>query len=123
MKLDIREVNDVTVVDVSGRITLGDGATEFRDMLRQLVASGNRKVLLNLAELTYLDSTGIGTFVSTFATMNNAGGHLKLVNLTKRVQDLLLITKLYTVFEIFDDEGAAIASFAGVAAEAHTIGR
>jgi anti-sigma B factor antagonist len=122
MKLDIREVNDVTVMDVSGRITLGDGATEFRDVLRQLVTSGHRKILLNLADVTYLDSTGIGTFVSSFATANNAGGHLKLVNLTKRVQDLLLITKLYTVFEIFDNESTALASFAGVAAEAHTIG-
>ncbi len=111
VNMSTRQVGDVTVVDVSGRITLGDGATAFRDTLRDLVTKGNKKLLLNLAEVSYIDSSGIGELVSGFTTVNNQGGQVKLLNLTKRVKDLLQITKLYTVFEVFDDEATAVRSF------------
>jgi anti-sigma B factor antagonist len=107
-----RQVGDVTVVDVSGRITLGEGSSELRDAMRDLVAKGNKKILLNLGDVTYIDSSGIGELVSGFTSVSNQGGQLKLLNLTKRVKDLLQITKLYTVFEVHDDEAAAIRSFA-----------
>jgi len=112
VKLTTRQVGDVTVVDAVGRITLGEGASTFRDTVRELVASGHKKMLLNLAEVSYIDSSGIGEMVSGFTTVANQGGQLKLLNLTKRVKDLLQITKLYTVFEVFDDEAPAIRSFA-----------
>jgi anti-sigma B factor antagonist len=105
-------VGDVTVVDAVGRITLGDGASTFRDTTRELAASGHKKLLLNLAEVSYIDSSGIGEMVSGFTTITNQGGQVKLLNLTKRVKDLLQITKLYTVFEVFEDEAAAVRSFA-----------
>ena len=111
-KLNTREVGDVTVVDVSGRITLGEGSSAMRDTLRELVAAGKKKVLLNLSEVTYIDSSGIGELVSAYTAVRNQGGDLKLLNLTKKVHDLLQITKLYTVFDIKDDEAAAVASFA-----------
>src|SRR5579859_5208208 len=106
-----RQVGDVTVVDATGRITLGEGASAFRDMIRDLAAKGNKKILLNLSEVSYIDSSGIGEMVSGFTTVTNNGGQLKLVGLSKRVKDLLQITKLYTVFEAFDDEALAVRSF------------
>ena len=112
VKLTTRQVGDVTVVDAAGRITLGEGASTFRDPIRDLAAGGHRKILLNLAEISYIDSSGIGELVSGFTTVANQGGTVKLLNLTKRVQDLLQITKLYTVFEVFDDEAKAVQSFA-----------
>jgi len=112
VKLTTRQVGDVTVVDAVGRITLGEGASTFRDRVREIVASGHKKLLLNLAEISYIDSSGIGELVSGFTTVANQGGTVKLLNLTKRVQDLLQITKLYTVFEVFDDEAKAVRSFA-----------
>ncbi len=111
VKLTTRQVGDVTVVDAVGRITLGDGATTFRDTVRDLANGGNKKLLLNLAEVSYIDSSGIGEMVSGFTTVTNQGGQVKLLNLTKRVKDLLQITKLYTVFEVFDDEAHAVRSF------------
>jgi len=105
-------VGDVTVIDVAGRITLGEGSSNLREGIREMVAKGNKKILLNLGEVTYIDSSGIGELVSGFTSVANGGGQLKLINLTKRVKDLLQITKLYTVFEVFDDEAAAIRSFA-----------
>ena len=111
VKMTTRQVGDVTVVDTEGRITLGDGATTFRDTLRDLANAGNKKLLLNLAEVSYIDSSGIGEMVSGFTTVTNQGGQVKLLNLTKRVKDLLQITKLYTVFEVHDDEAKAIRSF------------
>jgi len=111
-KLSPRQVGDVTVIDVAGRITLGEGSSNLRDSLRELAAKGNKKILLNLADVSYIDSSGIGELVAGFTTMTNAGGHLKLLNLTKRVRDLLQITKLYTVFEVFDSEASAVHSFA-----------
>lgn len=112
VKLTTRQVGDVTVVDAVGRITLGEGASTFRDTIRDLASSGHRKILLNLAEVSYIDSSGIGEMVSGFTTVANQGGVVKLLNLTKRVKDLLQITKLYTVFEVFDDEASAVRSFA-----------
>ncbi len=112
VKLTTRQVGDVTVIDAVGRITLGDGASTFRDAIRSLVASGQKKLLLNLAEVSYIDSSGIGEMVSGFTTVTNQGGVVKLLNLNKRVKDLLQITKLYTVFEVFDEEAPAVRSFA-----------
>jgi anti-sigma B factor antagonist len=111
VKLTTRQVGDVTVVDAVGRITLGEGASTFRDTIRDLANNGKKKLLLNLAEVSYIDSSGIGEMVSGFTTVTNQGGAVKLLNLTKRVRDLLQITKLYTVFEVFDDEAAAVRSF------------
>ena len=111
MKSSTRELNGVTVVDLSGRITLGEGSVMLRDLVRDLLAKGNKKILLNLGDVTYIDSSGIGELVSAFTTVRNGGGELKLLNLTKKVHDLLQITKLYTVFDIKDDEASAIASY------------
>lgn len=91
---------------------MGEGAITFRDTIRDLASKGNQKVLLNLSEITYIDSSGIGELVSGFTTVRNQGGVLKLVGLTKRVQDLLQITKLYTVFDVYEDEATAVRSFA-----------
>jgi anti-sigma B factor antagonist len=101
----------VVVVDVSGRITLGEGSSNLREGIRELLAKGHRKILLNLGEVSYIDSSGIGELVSAFTSSANQSAHLKLLNLTKRVRDLLQITKLYTVFEVFDDEAKAVRSF------------
>lgn len=111
VKLTTRQVGDVTVIDAAGRITLGEGASAFRDIIRELAAKGDKKILLNLADVSYIDSSGIGELVSGFTTVTNHGGNLKLVGLSKRVKDLLQITKLYTVFEAFEDEAAAVRSF------------
>jgi len=111
LKLTTRQVGDVTIVDAAGRITLGEGSSAFRDTIKELVNKGHKKILVNLGDVTYIDSSGIGELVSGYTTVSNAGGQLKLLNLTKRVHDLLQITKLYTVFEVFDDEAKALASF------------
>jgi anti-sigma B factor antagonist len=111
VKLTNRQVGDVTVIDAAGRITLGDGASTLRDDIRDLAAKGDKKILMNLSEVSYIDSSGIGELVSGFTTVTNHGGQLKLLGLSKRVKDLLQITKLYTVFEVFEDEAAAVRSF------------
>ena len=111
VKMTTRQVGDVTVIDATGRITLGEGASTFRDTIRDLAAKGNKKLLVNLGEVSYIDSSGIGEMVSGFTTVTNHGGQLKLLSLSKRVKDLLQITKLYTVFEVFDDEPSAVRSF------------
>jgi anti-sigma B factor antagonist len=111
VKLTTRQVGDVTVIDATGRITLGEGSSVFRDAVKDLTANGNRKILLNLGDVTYIDSSGIGEMVSGFTSVTNQGGQLKLLKLTKRVKDLLQITKLYTVFEVYDDEAEAVRSF------------
>jgi anti-sigma B factor antagonist len=111
MKSSTRQVNGVTIVDLSGRITLGEGSVVLRDTVRELVGKGQKKILLNLGDVTYIDSSGIGELVSAFTTVRNQGGELKLLNLTKKVHDLLQITKLYTVFDVKDDEAAAVSSF------------
>ena len=112
VKLTTRKVGDVTVIDAAGRITLGEGASTFRDTIKDLANKGDKKILVNLGEVSYIDSSGIGDMVSGFTTVTNHGGQLKLLGLSKRVKDLLQITKLYTVFEVFDDEAAAVRSFA-----------
>lgn len=112
VKLAVRQVGDVTVIDAAGRITLGEGSSTFRETIRDLAAKGNKKILLNLGEVSYIDSSGIGELVSGFTTVANHGGQLKLLNLTKRVGELLQITKLITIFEVHDDEAAAVRSFA-----------
>jgi anti-sigma B factor antagonist len=111
MKTSTRQVNGITIVDLSGRITLGEGSVLLRDMVRDMVTKGQRKILLNLGDVTYIDSSGIGELVSAFTTVRNQGGELKLLNLTKKVHDLLQITKLYTVFDVKDDEATAVAAF------------
>ena len=111
MKSSVRQVDGITVVDLSGRITLGEGSVVLRDTVKDLISKGDRRILLNLGDVTYIDSSGIGELVSAFTTVRNQGGELKLLNLTKKVQDLLQITKLYTVFDIKDDEATAISAF------------
>lgn len=111
VKLTTRQVGDVTVVDAVGKITLGEGSSVLRDAIKDLTAGGNRKILLNLGEVNYIDSSGIGELVAGFTSVSNLEGQLKLLNLTKRVKDLLQITKLYTVFEVHDDEASAVRSF------------
>jgi anti-sigma B factor antagonist len=111
MKVSNRQVDGVSIVDMSGRITLGEGSVVLRDTIRDMVGKGNKKILLNLGDVTYIDSSGIGELVSAFTAVRREGGELKLLNLTKKVHDLLQITKLYTVFDIKDDEASAIKSF------------
>jgi len=111
-KLNTRQVGDVAVIDVSGRITLGEGSSVIRNAVRDLVTKGNKKILLNLGGVSYIDSSGIGELVAGYTSLANVGGQLKLLGLTARVQDLLQITKLYTVFDVYDDEAHAVRSFA-----------
>src|SRR6201988_4868829 len=112
MKASTRQVDGVTIVDLSGRITLGEGSVVLRDTIKDLLSKGQKKILLNLGDVSYIDSSGIGELVSAFTSVRNQGGELKLLHLTKKVHDLLQITKLYTVFDVKDDEAQAIAAFA-----------
>ena len=112
MKISTRQVDGVTILDCSGRITLGEGSIVLRDAIREILSKGNKKILVNLGDVNYIDSSGIGELVSAFTTVKNQGGELKLLNLTRKVHDLLQITKLYTVFDVKDDEASAIASYA-----------
>ena len=111
MKATNRQVDGIAVVDMSGRITLGEGSVVLRDTIRDLVGKGQKKILLNLGDVTYIDSSGIGELVSAFTAVRREGGELKLLNLTKKVHDLLQITKLYTVFDVHNDEDSALNSF------------
>jgi len=111
LKASSRQVNGVTVLDMSGRVTLGEGSVVLRDTIRDVLSKGNKKILLNLGDVTYIDSSGIGELVSAFTAVRKEGGDLKLLNLTKKVHDLLQITKLYTVFDVKDDEAVAISAF------------
>lgn len=106
-----REVDGVTVLDLSGRITLGEGSVQIRDAIRDLISKGQKGILLNLGDVNYIDSSGLGELVSAFTSAKNQGADLKLLHLTKKVHDLLQLTKLYTVFDVKDDEASAIASF------------
>ena len=110
-KATSREVGDVTVIDMDGRITLGEGSALLRDLVREKLANGHKKILMNLAGINYIDSTGLGELVSGYRLVKAAGGELKLLNLNKKVTDLLQITKLYTVFDIHNQEAQAVASF------------
>ena len=111
MKATLRQVDAITVVDVSGRITLGEACKELREVIRGELGKGHKNILLNLADVTYIDSSGIGELVSAYTAVSGQGGQLKLLNLTKKVHDLLQITKLYTVFDVHNDEAGAISSF------------
>ena len=111
LRIDSREVSHVTILDVQGRIVLGDEIHHLRDAVRNLIAEGKKKIILNLAELDYIDSSGVGELVGAFTTVRNAGGELKLLNLTQKVHDVLHVTKLYTVFDIREDEFTAVKSF------------
>ena len=107
----IREVQAITIVDLSGRISLGEGSALLRKTVRDLLDHGQTKILLNLGDVNYIDSSGIGELVSGFTAVRSREGELKLLNLTKKVHDLLQITKLFTVFEVYSDEGTAVGSF------------
>jgi anti-sigma B factor antagonist len=111
MKVATRQVDGVTILDLSGRITLGEGSVTLRDAVHDVLAKGSKKILLNLENINYIDSSGIGELVSGFTSVRNSGGELKLLNLTKKVHDLLQITKLYTVFDIWDNEASAISAY------------
>ena len=111
LTIDVREVQGVSILDLSGRLTLGESASALREKLRGLAAGAGRNILLNLQGVSYVDSSGIGVLVSGYATVTNSGGQLKLLNLTSRVKDVLVVTKLYTVFDVFNDEAAAVGSF------------
>lgn len=111
MTMHTRQVDGVTILDLSGRIVLGEGSVQLRDSIKELVAKGQKQILLNLGDVSYIDSSGLGELVSAYTTVRNAGGELKLLNLTKKVHDLLQITKLYTVFDVKDDEATAVSAF------------
>ena len=110
MLLRPRRLDDVVILDLSGRITIGEGTLIIRDALKRLLDAGERKFVLNLADCDYIDSSGLGELVTAFTTVRNANGELKLLNLTKNIQDLLAITKLLTVFETYDSEDEAVRS-------------
>jgi anti-sigma B factor antagonist len=116
MKATTRQSGNVTIVDISGRIVLGEESAALRELVRSLLEKGNKQILLNLADVSYIDSSGLGSLVSAFTTVRKQGGVLKLLNLTEKADDLLQITKLYTVFEITNDEGKGVASFGQSAA-------
>jgi anti-sigma B factor antagonist len=111
VNLTTHEKGDVLIVDASGRLTLGESTSTLRKKMRELVDGGSRQIVLNMADVTYIDSSGIGELVAAYTTVTAAGGKLKLLNLAKRVHELLNITKLYTIFETFEDESSAVASF------------
>jgi anti-sigma B factor antagonist len=110
-KATTREIGDVIVIDMDGRITLGEGSALLRDLIRENVAKGRKKIVMNLAGINYIDSTGLGELVSGYRLVKSEGGEIKLLNLTKKVTDLLQITRLYTVFDIHNQEAQAVASF------------
>jgi anti-sigma B factor antagonist len=112
----VRRAGNVTVVDLSGRITLGDGSGTVREAVQDMIGKGQRQILLNLEAVSYIDSAGLGELVGAYATMMNRGGQIKLLNVQAKVRNLLQVTKLYTVFENFTDEAAALQSFVGPAA-------
>ena len=111
MKIDTRSVKDVHILDCSGKITLGEGTMAIRSTVREILKNGGKKIVLNLHDVNYIDSSGIGELVSCYTTVTNQGGQLKLLNLTSKIHELLQITKLLTVFQVFSDEKAALASF------------
>src|ERR1022692_2481890 len=115
LKINVRESDHVVILDLNGRITIGEEAASLRDTIKELLESGQKNILLNLAEVSYIDSTGLGQFVGSFATVTSRGGQLKLLNLQKRLQELRQITKLITVFDTYTNESAAVRSFAAAA--------
>jgi anti-sigma B factor antagonist len=115
MVIEERIIGDVTILDLKGKMTLGEGDELLKDKINSLIHQGQKKLLLNLEGVPYIDSAGLGEIVRTYTTVSRQGGNLKLVNLTKRITDLLSITKLLTVFETFDTEPEALKSFAAQA--------
>lgn len=106
-----RQAGDVSILDLDGQVRMGDSATALRGAIRGLVAGGNKKILLNLAGVKYIDSGGIGELIANYTTVGRGGGQMKLLNLTDKVQDLLVITKLLTVFDVYENEAEALSSF------------
>lgn len=111
LKMSTREMKDIVIIDLNGRVTMGEPCAAIRDEIRDQVGNGIRKIVLNLADVSYIDSAGLGELTAAYTSVKNRDGQLKLLNLTKRVQDLMQITKLYTVFDVYDDEKSAMASF------------
>ena len=111
LNINERQAGDVTVLDMSGKITIGEGSVALRTAIRRLLEEGKKRILLNLAGVSYIDSSGIGELVSSYTAINKEGGQLKLLNLTQKLQDLLTITKLLTVFDVYDKEADALNSF------------
>src|SRR5258706_14725749 len=111
LKIRQRQAGDVVILDLNGEVRIGDSATALRGAIRGLIAGGNKKILLNLAGVKYIDSSGIGELIANYTTVGRGGGELKLLNLTEKVQDLLVITKLLTVFDVYEEESEALSSF------------
>ena len=113
MDIEERSVGDVMILDLKGKLTIGDGDELLKDKINSLIQQGHRKLLLNLEGVPYVDSAGLGEIVRTYTTVSRQGGNLKLLNLTKRIEDLLAITKLLTVFDTYESEPEALSSFEG----------
>jgi anti-sigma B factor antagonist len=111
LNISERQAGDITILDLDGKITIGEGSVALRNAIRRLLGEGKNKILLNLGGVGYIDSSGIGELVSSFTAVNKEGGQLKLLNLTQKIQDLLAITKLLTVFDVFENEGEALGSY------------
>ena len=111
LNISERQAGDITILDMNGKVTIGEGSVALRSTIRRLLSEGKKNILLNLGSVGYIDSSGIGELVSSFTAVNKEGGTLKLLNLTEKIQDLLAITKLLTVFDVYEDESAALASF------------
>lgn len=111
LNISERQAGDVTILDMDGKVTIGEGSVALRNKIRGLIGDGKKNILLNMAGVGYVDSSGIGELVSSYTTVNKENGKLKMLNLTQKIQDLLAITKLLTVFDVFDDEGEALSSF------------
>ena len=111
LNISERQAGDVTVLDLGGKITIGEGSVSLRGAIRRLVEEGKKKILLNLGDVSYVDSSGIGELVSSYTTIQREGGQLKLLNLSQTIRDLMTITKLYTVFDVYEDETSALNSF------------
>lgn len=111
LNISERQAGDVTILDMDGKVTIGEGSVALRSAIRRLLGEGKKKILLNLGNVGYIDSSGIGELVSSFTAVNKEGGQLKLLNLTQKIQDLLAITKLLTVFDVYENEGDALSGY------------
>jgi anti-sigma B factor antagonist len=111
LNISERQAGDVTILDMDGKVTIGEGSVALRTTIRRLIGEGKKNILLNLGGVGYVDSSGIGELVSSFTSVQKEGGKLKMLNLTQKIQDLLAITKLLTVFDVFENEGEALADF------------
>jgi anti-sigma B factor antagonist len=111
MQIEERVVDDVTILDLKGKMTLGEGDELLKDKINSLISQGHKKIVINLEAVPYIDSAGLGEIVRTYTSISRQGGKLKLLNVSKRIQDLLVITKLITIFDSYDDEKEAVASF------------